>query len=125
MEFPKDLRYSHDHEWVLVEEDEAIIGVTDYAQSQLGEVVYVDMPAEGDTFEANEAFGEIESVKSVSELILPLTGEIISINDAIDENPGLVNESPYDEGWLVRIRIENEDELATLLTSDQYEATLD
>lgn len=125
MEIPKDLRYSRDHEWVMVEEDEALIGITDYAQSQLGEVVYVDMPAEGDTFEADEAFGEIESVKSVSELVIPLGGEIIAINDEIEDNPGLVNEDPYGEGWLVRIRIENEDEISSLLTPEQYEATLD
>lgn len=125
MEFPKDLRYSHDHEWILVEEDEALVGVTDYAQSQLGEVVYVDMPTEGDAFGANEVFGEIESVKSVSELILPISGEVIAINDEIEDNPGIVNADPYDEGWLIRIRIENEDELKDLLTAEQYQATLD
>lgn len=125
METPKDLRYSIDHEWVLVEGDEAIIGITDYAQEALGEIVYVDLPSEGDLFSPDDTFGEVESVKSVSELIMPIAGEVIAVNDALTDSPELVNSDPYDDGWLIRVRMEAEEDLTSLLTAEAYEASLE
>lgn len=125
MEVLKDRKYSSDHEWIVVEGDEATIGITEYAQDALGEVVYVDLPAEGDTFEAGDTFGEIESVKSVSELFMPVAGEIIAINDALEDAPETINDDPYENGWMIRITMSNPEELENLLEADQYAATLD
>ena len=125
MDILKDRKYSSDHEWIVVEGDEATIGITEYAQDALGEVVYVDLPSEGDTFEAGDTFGEVESVKSVSELFMPVAGEVIAINDALDDAPETINEDPYENGWMIRITMTNPDDLASLLDADQYAATLD
>lgn len=125
METPKDYRYSVDHEWVLVEGDEAIIGITDFAQDSLGEIVYVDLPSEGDLFSADDPFGEVESVKSVSELVMPIAGEVIAVNDALNDTPELVNSDPYDDGWMIRIRLEAEEDLDSLLSAEAYEASLE
>ncbi len=125
MEFLKDRKYSSDHEWIVVEGDEATIGITEYAQDALGEVVYVDLPSEGDTFEAGDTFGEVESVKSVSELFMPVSGEIIAINDALDDAPETINDDPYENGWMIRITMSDPEELKNLLEADEYAATLD
>ncbi len=124
---PDDLRYTSDHEWLRRNEDspdEAVIGITDFAQDQLGDVVYLDLPAEGDEIRAGERFGEIESVKTVSDLYAPISGEVLAANGELEEQPELVNDSPYDEGWLIRVRISDESELDDLLDADAYGAQL-
>ncbi len=103
MSIPQDLMYTKSHEWVRVEGDSVVIGITHYAQDQLGEVVFVELPATGDTVEAGEEMGTLESVKAVSEMLAPLSGEVIEVNEALEDNPNLVNQSPFDEGWLVKI----------------------
>lgn len=125
METPRELRYSSDHEWVLVEGDEALVGITDFAQDSLGEVVYVELPDVGEIIEAGDVFGEVESVKSVSELFMPITGEVLDINDELDPNPGIINADPYGDGWIVRIRLEDESELDTLLSAEEYGASVE
>jgi glycine cleavage system H protein len=122
--YPEDFLYSKDHEWILVQDDVGTIGITDYAQHELGDVVYVDLPEVGDTFEANEPFGSVESVKAVSEIFSPASGEIIEVNSSLEENPELINESPHDKAWMVKVRLENPEELKGLLSSEEYEEYL-
>ncbi len=119
--YPEDYLYSKDHEWVLVHDSTATIGITDYAQHELGDVVYVDLPEVGDTFEANEPLGSVESVKAVSEVFTPVGGEITEVNTELEENPELINESPHQKAWLVKIRLSNPEELKGLLSAEQYE----
>jgi len=121
---PADRRYTKEHEWVKVEGDTGTVGITDYAQDQLGDVVFVDLPPPGTRVSYLEKFGEIESVKAVSELFSPVTGEVIETNQALADSPQLVNESPYDEGWMLKVRLEDPSELERLLTAEQYEAYL-
>ena len=124
---PDDLQYTTDHEWLRRDEaspDQAVIGITDFAQDQLGDVVYLDLPAEGDEIRAGERFGEVESVKTVSDLYAPISGEVLAANGELEEQPELVNDSPYDEGWLIRVRIADESELDDLLDADAYSAQL-
>ena len=124
---PDDLLYTSDHEWLRRDDgspDEAIIGITDFAQDQLGDVVYLDLPGEGDGVTSGERFGEVESVKTVSDLYAPITGEVIATNGELEEQPELVNDSPYDEGWLIRVRIADESQLDGLLDADAYRAQL-
>jgi glycine cleavage system H protein len=118
---PPDLRYTKEHEWVKVEGDTGTIGITDYAQDQLGDIVFVELPAAGTSVEYMQKFGEIESVKAVSELFSPVTGEVVEANGAIGDNPQLVNEEPYGAGWMLRVRLTNTSELEQLLTADQYD----
>jgi len=120
--YPSELRYDREHEWVRVEGDEAVIGISYFAQDQLGEVVYVDLPSEGDSVDAGETFGEIESVKSVSELYSPLTGEVIAVNDALSDTPETVNEDPYGEGWMIRVRMADASQLDDMISAEEYEA---
>ena len=122
MAHPTDRSYSKDHEWVLVDGDVATIGISDFAQEQLGEVVYVDMPSEGDALTAGESFGEIESVKSVSELVAPVSGEIIEVNDSLGDSPETVNADPHGAGWMVKVRFTDESELDALLSGEDYDA---
>ena len=122
---PEDLRYSKDHEWVRVESDTATIGITDYAQHSLGDVVYVDMPRVGDKFGAHEAFGSVESVKAVSEVFTPLGGEITEVNDSINDTPESVNNDTYGEGWMVKIKMDNPLEVDAMLSSTEYEEYLE
>lgn len=122
MAHPTDRSYSQDHEWVLVDGDVATIGISDFAQDQLGEVVYVDMPAEGDVLTAGDAFGEIESVKSVSELIAPVSGEVIEVNSSLDDSPETVNADAHGAGWMVKVRITDDSELDALLSGVDYDA---
>ena len=118
---PEDLHYSKDHEWVRVEGDTAVVGITDYAQDSLGDVVYVELPKEGDSFAANEPFGSVESVKAVSEVFSPVSGEISGLNDSLTDQPEQVNEDPYGKGWMIRIKMSNPGEVDSLLTATEYE----
>jgi glycine cleavage system H protein len=118
---PEDLHYSKDHEWVRVDGGEAIIGITDYAQDSLGDVVYVELPKAGDEFAANEAFGSVESVKAVSEVFTPVAGEIVKTNEALADEPETVNSDPYGAGWMIRVKMSNPGEVDSLLTAAEYE----
>ncbi len=120
--YPKDLKYHTEHEWVRTEDGIAVIGISDFAQEQLGEVVYVDLPVAGDAIEAGDAFGEVESVKSVSELYTPVSGEIIEVNSALDDDPGAINQEPYGDGWIIKVRMSDESQLDDLMDADAYEA---
>lgn len=118
---PEDLTYTKDHEWVRVKGEEAAVGITDHAQQQLGDVVYVELPKVGDKFETSEPFGSVESVKAVSEIYMPLSGTVVEVNDTLNDSPELVNEDPYGDGWMIRIKIENLSQVDALLTSIEYE----
>lgn len=122
--YPKDLRYDKEHEWVRVDGDEAVIGISHFAQDQLGEVVYVDLPSVGDEVTAGETFGEIESVKSVSELFAPVSGEVVKSNDALEDAPETVNEDPYGEGWMIVVKMADPSQADGLMSADDYEAFL-
>ena len=124
---PSDLLYTADHEWLRRDadnQDEVTIGITEFAQEQLGDVVYLELPGEGTELTAGAPFGEIESAKTVAELFAPVSGELIGVNGELEERPELVNESPFDEGWIVRVRISNAAELDSLLDADAYRALI-
>ncbi|MXX81623.1 MAG: glycine cleavage system protein GcvH [Chloroflexi bacterium] len=126
-ETPEDLLYTEDHEWLRREadaDDEVTIGITDFAQEQVGDVVYLELPADGTALTAGEPFGEIESAKTVAELFAPVSGELIASNTELEERPELVNESPYGDGWIVRVRVSNADELDGLMDAEAYRAQL-
>lgn len=118
---PEDLSYTKDHEWVRVKENLATVGITDHAQHQLGDVVYVELPKIGDKFEASEPFGTVESVKAVSEVYMPLAGSVVEVNESLNDSPEQVNEDPYGEGWMIRIKIDNPSQVDALLTAIEYE----
>lgn len=118
---PEDLHYSKDHEWVQVEGDGAIVGITDFAQNSLGDVVYVELPKVGEEFAAHESFGSVESVKAVSEVFSPVTGAITEVNNSLNDEPEKVNNDPYGEGWMIRIKMQNPGEVDSLLTAAEYE----
>ena len=118
---PEDLHYSKDHEWVRVEGDVGTIGITDYAQHSLGDVVYVELPKVGDKFEAHESFGSVESVKAVSELFTPVAGEIVEVNEALQDTPESVNSDPYGAAWMIRVRVKDRGAVDALLTAAEYE----
>ena len=118
---PEGLNYSKDHEWIRVEGQTATVGITDHAQNSLGDVVYVELPKVGDTFGAHEAFGSVESVKAVSELFLPVAGEVTEVNESLTDEPEKVNNDPYGEGWMLRIRLSNRGEVDSLLSAAEYE----
>ena len=120
MLIPPELRYTKDHEWVRVQDGIGTVGITDYAQDQLGDVVYIDLPSPGKQLTQLAVFGEIESVKAVSELYSPVSGEVVESNQALADKPEHVNESPYGEGWLMKVRLADEGEVDRLLTADQY-----
>ena len=122
MNTPSNLRYTKEHEWIRVEGNEAYVGITDYAQSELGEIVFVDINTEGETLEQNEVFGSVEAVKTVSDLNMPVAGEVLAINEAINDQPELVNNDPYGEGWMIKISVANPDELDPLLDAEGYQA---
>ncbi len=124
MNFPENLKYSSDHEWVKVDGNEAYIGISDFAQSELGEIVFVDITTEGEEVDKGAVFGSIEAVKTVSDLLMPITGEVLEVNPKLDDEPELVNKDPYGEGWIVKVSIESEDELDELLTSEAYKALI-
>ena len=122
MSLPQDLQYTKSHEWVRQEGDTATVGITDHAQEELGDVVFVELPAEGDSFDAGESFGTVESVKAVSDLYAPVAGEVVEVNSALEDAPEKINEDPYGEGWIVKLRTSGE---ADLLSADEYEKTLE
>ncbi len=122
--YPEENLYTKDHEWVLVQGDIGTVGITDFAQHELGDVVYVDLPEVGDTFEASEPFGSVESVKAVSEIFCPIGGEVIEVHSKLEDSPELINESPHQSAWLIRIRISNPEELKELLNAEEYEEYL-
>jgi glycine cleavage system H protein len=119
---PTDRRYTKEHEWVRVEDGVGSVGITDYAQDQLGDVVYVELPAPGTAVKQFEKLGEIESVKAVSDCYSPVGGEVVDVNEEVNDHPEVVNQSPYEQGWLVRVRLTDPAELDALLTAEQYDA---
>ena len=124
MNFPDNLRYTSEHEWIRVEGDEAFVGITDYAQSELGEIVFIDVPTVGETVGQGEVFGSVEAVKTVSDLNMPVTGEVLELNEELDAAPELVNNDPYGKGWIIRIAVKDASELDSLMDAKAYEAGL-
>jgi len=120
MNFPSELKYTKDHEWIRVEGEEAVIGITEFAQSELGDIVFVDIDTVGDDVNKDEVFGTIEAVKTVSDLFMPTKATVLAINEQLDANPELVNNDPYGEGWMVRVKLENPSDVESLLTADAY-----
>ena len=124
MNVPKDLKYTKEHEWIRVEGDEAVVGVTDFAQGELGEIVYVEVETVGEELDKDEVFGTVEAVKTTSDMYMPISGEIIAFNEELDEdgedNPAAINEDPYGSGWIVKIKISDPDELDDLLSAEEY-----
>ncbi|ANQ50762.1 glycine cleavage system protein GcvH [Flammeovirga sp. MY04] len=124
MNFPAELKYTKDHEWVRVEGEFAYVGITEFAQSELGDIVFVDITAEGEEVEEGEVFGSVEAVKTVSDLFMPVAGEVVEINEAIDAAPELVNSDPYGEGWMIKIKLNDPAEVEGLMTSEAYQAEI-
>lgn len=124
MNFPQNLKYTNEHEWIRVESDIAYVGITDYAQEQLGDIVFVDVPTVGETLEAGEIFGTIEVVKTISDLFLPIAGEVLEQNPNLEENPELVNKDPYGEGWLIKIKAANIKDIEDLLDVEAYKTVI-
>lgn len=120
MNIPNELKYTKDHEWIKVEGDTAIVGITDFAQGELGEIVYVEIETEGETLDKEEVFGTVEAVKTVSDLFMPLTGEIMEFNPKLEDEPELVNTDPYGDGWMIKIKMSNSSELAEALSAEDY-----
>lgn len=124
MNTPSNLKYTREHEWIRVEGDEAFVGITDFAQSELGEIVFVDVDTVGETIGQGEVFGSVEAVKTVSDLNMPVEGEVLEFNETLNDQPELVNNDPYGEGWMIRIKIADPSQLDTLLDAAGYEAIL-
>jgi glycine cleavage system H protein len=120
MNFPSDLKYTKDHEWIRISGNEATVGITDFAQRELGDIVYVDVNTVGETIDRETVFGTIEAVKTVSDLFMPLSGEVLEVNKEIDSSPEVVNKDPYGKGWIIRLRIGNPGESSQLLSADDY-----
>lgn len=124
MKIPENLRYTKDHEWVKVEGETAYVGITDFAQGELGDVVFVEVETEGEKLDKEEVFGTIEAVKTVSDLFMPLSGEVIEVNAKIEDEPELVNKDPYGEGWIIKMSVDNNSEVDELLSAEKYEEIL-
>ena len=124
MNIPSNLRYTKEHEWIRVEGNEAYVGITDYAQSELGEIVFVDITTEGETLGQGEVFGSVEAVKTVSDLNMPVEGEVLEVNETINDQPELVNNDPYGEGWMIKITVDSPEELDNLLDAEGYQALI-
>ena len=124
MNVPAELKYTTEHEWIRVEGEEAYVGITDYAQSQLGDIVFVEVETEGDNLEAGDTFGSIEAVKTVSDLYMPVAGEVLEFNSELEDQPDLVNKDPYGKGWIIKVKIEDEAQLDGLLNADAYKASI-
>lgn len=120
MKTPSNLKYTNDHEWIKVDGNVATVGITDFAQGELGDIVYVEVETVGEQLEGNEVFGSVEAVKTVSDLFLPVDGEILEFNDAVNDSPELINEDPYGKGWIVKIKIKNPSQLEDLLSAEEY-----
>ena len=124
MNIPQDLKYTQDHEWVRIEGDQATIGITDFAQGELGDIVYVEVETVGDSLDKEAVFGTVEAVKTVSDLFLPLAGEITAFNEGLEDTPELVNEDPYDQGWIIKMKISDLSQIEALLTHEGYQAVI-
>ena len=124
MNFPSNLKYTADHEWIRVDGDVAYVGITDYAQSELGEIVFVDVDTVGETIAQDEVFGSVEAVKTVSDLNMPVTAEVLEFNEALNDQPELVNNDPYGEGWMIKVQVQNPEELDSLMDAAAYEASI-
>ena len=124
MNIPADLKFTKDHEWIKVDGDQATIGVTDYAQGELGDIVYVEIETEGETLEREDVFGTVEAVKTVSDLFMPVSGEVVSVNEALADSPDIVNNDPYGDGWMVKVKLSNAAELDDLLSPEDYKAEI-
>ena len=124
MNVPADLKYTKDHEWIKVEGDIAVVGITDYAQSELGDIVFVEVDTEGEELEKEETFGTIEAVKTVSDMFMPVGGEIVEFNRALEDDPELINKDPYGEGWIIKVKVNNVSELDDLLDAGAYKAII-
>lgn len=122
MNIPAELKYTKDHEWIRVEGDEATIGITDFAQSELGDIVFVDIGTEGQEVDAHAVFGTVEAVKTVSDLFMPVKGTVLEVNPGLADDPAAVNKDPYGKGWMVRVRVADKAQLGELLSADQYKA---
>lgn len=122
MNFPAELKYTKDHEWIRIEGDEAVIGITEFAQSELGDIVFVDINTVGQSVDKEAVFGTVEAVKTVSDLFMPVSGNVLAVNEGLADNPAAVNTDPYGAGWMVRIKLANPADAAELLTAEQYTA---
>tara|TARA_B100000579_G_C22344019_1_gene626322 strand:+ start:64 stop:447 length:384 start_codon:yes stop_codon:yes gene_type:complete len=125
MNIPNNLKYTKDHEWILIEGDKATIGITDFAQSELGDIVYVEVDTEGDNLDAEAVFGTVEAVKTVSDLFMPISGKIESFNKELEGNPELVNDDPYGDGWMIKVQVSNPDQIPLLLDSEGYKTLVE
>jgi glycine cleavage system H protein len=121
MSVPTELKYTQDHEWIRIEGDIAAVGITDYAQGELGDIVYVELPAVGDSFSRGDAFGNVEAVKAVSDLYMPVSGEIVEVNEALADKPETINSDPYGDGWMIKVKISDASETDDLLDADAYQ----
>jgi glycine cleavage system H protein len=124
MNLPENLHYTKDHEWVRVEGDHAVIGITDFAQKELGDIVYVDIDSKGKTVGQHEVFGTVEAVKTVSDLFMPVSGEVLELNPALDGSPELVNSEPYENGWMIKVKMSNPDEISGLMSVEAYKSLI-
>jgi glycine cleavage system H protein len=122
MNYPKNLKYTNDHEWIRIEGNNAYVGITDYAQSELGEIVFVDVASVEETIEKGDVFGSIEAVKTVSDLLMPVSGEVLELNEALENQPELVNADPYGKGWIIKISVSDASQEAELMDADAYQA---
>ena len=125
MNIPSDLKYTKDHEWLRIDGNEAFVGITHFAQSELGDIVFIDVDTEGESLEKEEVFGSVEAVKTVSDLFMPINGEVLEFNTNLEDNPELINSDPYGEGWIIRVSVSNTDELEELLSSEDYKKLVD
>ena len=124
MEIIDKLKYTEEHEWIDIQEDVAIIGITDFAQSELWDIVFVELPNTGDSFSRNDVFGTVEAVKTVADLYIPVSGEVVAVNEDLESNPELINSNPYEQGWIIKINLTDSSEIDTLLDSKQYEGLI-
>ena len=124
MNIPSELKYTKDHEWISLDGDIATVGITDFAQRELGDIVYVEVETVGETLKADEVFGTVEAVKTVSDLFLPMSGKIVEFNESLSDAPESINESPYEQGWIIKVEVSNPDEINELLNSDDYSALI-
>ena len=120
MSFPNDVKYTKDHEWLRIEGNEAYVGITHFAQSELGDIVFIDVDTEGESLEKEEVFGSVEAVKTVSDLFMPVNGEVLEFNENLEDNPELINSDPYGEGWMIKMKISDSSQLDSLLSADDY-----
>ena len=120
MDYPEGLKYSKEHEWVLVENDVATIGITEFAQDELGDIVYVELPQVGEKISMDDPFGSVESVKAVSDIFAPISGSVVEVNDTLPDSPEIINEDPYGDGWMLKVQMTDKDELKELMSSDDY-----